>query len=188
MICAKCNGEFPDAEFAWDDGILQGVAKRCRACRAHRNCPDCKPARKCDQHRGAFRKPGFPEIRYRVRDHALVRFWERVRPDLVRRSEVLEEMLRLAIDAPETTDPPDWLPYRKNAPWYSCGYLHVTDGIAFTLNSYRHRGIEITTVLTRDRAELPTDHPRPRWVETIEAGRIAHIERNAKRRAERQSA
>lgn len=183
--CSKCKRELPDEEFIWDDRILQGMAGRCLDCRAERRCPDCiavRPKRKkCERHRIAHRKPGLPPERFHIRTHAQVRFWQRVRPDLMHQGQVIEEMLRLAYEAPHTDDPPDF--YTEICrPWWSRGYLIIDADTCFSLSWYRDKGTEISTVLTRAEARRPV--PRedtPAWVMQIEDGFRRRIERKRAR-------
>lgn len=133
--------------------------------------------------------PGVPRIlpRYPVRAHAVARFHERVRPDLERYQETLDEMVRLMADAPLTLEPPSWYaPAVSPSDPFKRGFLHAADGVVFTLADYRGKGVRVSTVLTRDGLEIPEAlSPVPRWVVAIHLGRIQRIASEARRRERR---
>lgn len=186
MICAKCERDLPDEMFVWDDGILKGIAKRCDDCRAHRHCPDCEAARgkKCAMHMAEHRKPGLLPARFPMRNHAVERFQERVRPDIRKKSEAAEEMINLMYEAPHSDAPPPWYTEIRTPAW-SRGYLLINDDMAFALSWYGDRGTMVSTVLLRSLVEghatarrlgsFPKSMhkktgPKPRdWIAAIEA-------------------
>lgn len=163
-VCTKCKEEKPDAEFVWDDGIRLGVTGRCKTCRAGaRACPDClrlraergrvKRGKKlilCDRHQQERLPPGVPLPRFPVRRHAVARFGERMRPDILIYREALHVMLVMMEDAEHSDAPQDWYQEASYDGWRSFkrGYLHVADGAMFSLSTYGGKGIQVATVLT----------------------------------------
>lgn len=199
-VCSKCGLPKPLQEFVWDDGIRQGVGLRCAECRSMRGgkgCPECralwralgrskwgrssKPPR-CEPCRAAARLPGLPFERFRIRGHALARFQRRVRPDLVIRSHVLHEMLRLMEHAPHQQGPPPW--YASERPdagtsRFGEGYLLVDPEFVFCLARYGNREVvKVSTVLVADSYVPPPAEPVPTWVTTSEEQYATHVEMN----------
>lgn len=190
MICRKCERDLPDDQFTWDDGILSGTTTRCAECRSkRRGCPDCvalwngrhysrsaRPPR-CEACRDEARLPGLPLERFRIKSHALVRYQQRVRPDLTHRSDVLHEMLRLMEPAPLSEEAPPWYtsadPNSETAR-FGRGYLLVAAGVVFCLSAYAGR-TKVATVLTADWYEAPPAAPEPIWVACEEQGYLTRI-------------
>jgi hypothetical protein len=126
--------------------------------------------------------PGLPMERYRIRGHAMARFQRRVRPDLVGRSEVLHEMIRLMEHAPLMTGPPPW--YKNERPdagtaRFGEGYLLVAPDVVFCLARYGSREeVRVSTVLVSDAYARPAGVLVPLWVTTAEEQYAAHVETN----------
>lgn len=82
--------------------------------------------------------------------HAVIRFMERVRPDLKRMAEARFEMEALMRDA-ERVGRPDWIDANDLAhAGTHRGYLLVMPGIVFCLSEKKAGRIEVATVLTAE--------------------------------------
>jgi hypothetical protein len=121
--CAKCRRVRLASKFKWHDkpSGRRGSSRRCLSCRR------------------AKAKHGplwLSEPRYRIRSHAVLRYIERVRPDLTFNAARLE-MLELMQGAQLSRAAPPWHEHRPIHPAYR-GYLRVSDEIVFCLRDYRH--------------------------------------------------
>jgi hypothetical protein len=131
--CSRCQHLRPWWFFRWRDRTGRtGFALRCGKCR---------------RQRGYQRHPDLPQPRYWIREHAIARYRERVRPELTR-SRARDEMIRLMVDATLVSEPPAWIqePRRKRV---AAGYLVVRHDLVFCLRYYpTGRGPVYTKVST----------------------------------------
>lgn len=132
---------------------------------------------------------GVPERPYPIRDHAILRFWERWRPDLASQEDVVAEMQRLAAGAKLTRTGPSWhhspheLGYQANR--FLRGYLRVSPSLVFALAFYVGQGVQISTVLVRSDKERRQTGLTPEWVVEMRRERVSQVVSATARRAAR---
>lgn len=135
--------------------------------------------------------PGLPRERFHIKGHALVRYQQRVRPDLERRCEVLHEMIRVMELAPLVHHRPAWYgPVKEGGTgvaFFGRGYLMISEDVVFCLADYGGRGVMVSTVITSDVFVPPPAIETPRWVEVAHAAYLTRVARNEMERATRAS-
>lgn len=120
---------------------------------------------------------------YQIRDHAILRFWERWRPDLDRREDVVAEMQRLAADAKVTKVGPSWHHAPQDPRRFLRGYLRISPSIVFCLAYYVGEGVQISTVLVRPDKVRRQAGVSPEWVVEMRRERVDQVVHATIRRA-----
>jgi hypothetical protein len=152
-LCKLCRRRRPYHEFVWrDDSGKEGVSGRCVACR----------------NRGTKSDPALPRLRHHITGHALKRYLERVRPDLMdlpfqraRKLAYTEMRWRMAY-AEWEREWPEWIGGRRAHADESVGFLRLDDNTIFVLSAEPSGERVVVTVLTR---ELAPSAPAAEWEE-----------------------
>lgn len=125
---------------------------------------------------------GVLERTYRIRDHAILRFWERWRPDLILKEDVVAEMERLAAGSKLVRKAPSWHEAPRVSHRFLRGYLRINQSLVFCLAFYIGEGVQISTVLVRP--DKLRGHPVviPEWVVEMRRERVEQVVRATARR------
>jgi hypothetical protein len=146
-LCKRCRRKRPFPEFVWRDemGGRSGVTGRCIACRNRGRRPD----------------PNLPRFGYHITRHAVERYLERVRPDLLaapNRSQAFQEarreMRQRMAYLPLVREWPEWLADRRVHADESVGHLRIDTETIFLLSADPNGTRVVVTVLTKTSGEV----------------------------------
>lgn len=126
---------------------------------------------------------GVDDLRFPIRSHAILRFWERWRPDLVEREDVIAEMARLMAEAKRTSSGPPWYFEPRTRSGFERGYLRASPSLMFCLAFYVGSGIQVSTVIVRRDKQKSQRGPTPAWVVELRRDRVDQVIYSMIRRA-----